>query len=640
MSLKIGEVLEGRYRVDALLGRGGMGAVFQATDLRFRTPVALKENRAVTPDSHKQFTREAELLHRLRHPNLPRVTDHFAIPGQGQYLVMDYVDGEDLKQVMAHHGALPAAQALDWIGQVLDALHYLHSEGIIHRDVKPANVKITPEGQVYLVDFGLAKVYDPAQRTTLGARGVTPGYAPPEQYGMGRTDARADVYSAGATLYALLTGRVPADGLERLTGQVRLVPPRQIKASLSPEVEAAVMRAMQPRPDDRFQTAAEFHAALAEAPASPAPAARPESRPSAPAPVLAPTLVAGQPADAETVLVPSPASRPPSRLPDVAAPPPAPAPASRSRKRRQPWFWPVVALAVCVALGVGLAAATLAGLVDWGFAVGGQVPTLSAAVRTQSPVVAAPALTEALPDEQLPRPEPYPAPRLVGPGGPGTPALHGDVTFAWNFAPRLRPDEAFQLLIWRPGGGDRPFVSDYWLERELTLNLDDLPQIVEPGPGECEWSVVVVDTRTNEPISPEAEHLPFLYAGPETPPGEQGAVPLPLLVDPPPDAELGGVAVFVWDWPHEPLGEPLFFDLRIWPVAEGERPPEARQRVTEPTKGTRVEVDLPGVPVLAELGPGDYFWSVAVVSRPCPDCPLELAGEWAGPRLFHYSGRP
>jgi serine/threonine protein kinase len=227
MVLSKGRVLENRYRVAALLGQGGMGAVYRATDLRFNTTVAVKENRMATAESQRQFSREAGLLHRLRHPNLPRVTDHFSIPGQGQYLVMDYVEGQDLNQVLARQGPVPEAQALEWMGQVLEALAYLHSRNIIHRDVKPANVKITPEGLVFLVDFGLAKVYDPGQETTVGARGVTPGYAPPEQYGLGRTDARSDIYSAAATLYALLTGYTPPDALQCMTRQAVFVTPRQ-----------------------------------------------------------------------------------------------------------------------------------------------------------------------------------------------------------------------------------------------------------------------------------------------------------------------------------------------------------------------------------------------------------------------------
>jgi hypothetical protein len=278
MPLKAGQVLERRYRIDGLLGQGGMGAVYQATDLRFRTCVAIKENLEVTDDSQRQFGREASLLHTLRHPALPRVTDYFAIPDQGQYLVMDFVEGEDLKAYLVRQGGLSEAQALAWIEQVLDALEYLHARDVIHRDVKPANVKITPQGQVFLVDFGLAKLYDPEQHTTIGARGVTPGYAPPEQYGQGRTDARSDVYSAGATLFCMLTGVVPPDSLELVIRRSALPSVRQLAPNVSPHVEAAVQRAMQVAPDDRFQSARELREALRAEPSTRmVGAARPQS---------------------------------------------------------------------------------------------------------------------------------------------------------------------------------------------------------------------------------------------------------------------------------------------------------------------------------------------------------------------------
>ncbi len=293
MPLQTGQILEQRYQVEILLGQGGMGAVYRAIDLKFNTPVALKENLAVTADSQRQFTREAGLLHQLRHPNLPRVTDHFAIAGQGQYLVMDHVEGEDLRHLVARQGPVPEARALDLIRQVLDALEYLHSRQVIHRDVKPANVKITPLGQVFLVDFGLAKVYDPVQETTIGARGATPGYAPPEQYGQGRTDARSDIYSAGATLYTLLSGRVPPDALEMVIRRGNLPSLRDLAPDVSPHVEAAVRRAMQTVPEDRFQSAADLWQALQEPPTrvlpreGPAPAAEVPSPAPSPAPAPA-----------------------------------------------------------------------------------------------------------------------------------------------------------------------------------------------------------------------------------------------------------------------------------------------------------------------------------------------------------------
>ena len=285
MSLLAGQTLENRYRIDALLGQGGMGAVYRATDLRFNAIVAIKENQLVTAESQKQFAREAGLLYRLRHPHLPRVIDHFSIPHQGQYLVMDFGEGEDLKQVLSRHGPVPQSQALEWMSQVLDALEYLHAGNIIHRDVKPANVKITPEGTVFLVDFGLAKVYDPQQHTTLGARGVTPGYAPPEQYGEGRTNARSDIYSAAATLYSLLTGQTPPDALAYMIRQTPFPRPREINPRISPHVEAAILRAMQPAPEDRFDTVRDLREALLR-PQDPRPDVGESAFPSAEAPAL------------------------------------------------------------------------------------------------------------------------------------------------------------------------------------------------------------------------------------------------------------------------------------------------------------------------------------------------------------------
>jgi len=180
MPLTTGQVLQGRYQIETLLGHGGMGAVYRATDLTFGAAVAVKENLETTSKAQEQFAREAHLLYELRHPNLPRVTDYFFVPGQGQYLVMDFVEGRTLDEIVTY-GPVSEARALVWLSQILDALEHLHKQNIIHRDVKPANVKITPQGRAFLVDFGLAKVHAPQQLTTTGARGVSPGFAPPEQ---------------------------------------------------------------------------------------------------------------------------------------------------------------------------------------------------------------------------------------------------------------------------------------------------------------------------------------------------------------------------------------------------------------------------------------------------------------------------
>ncbi len=268
MPLSTGQILNNRYRIVKLLGQGGFGAVYRAWDTSFNLPCAVKENSEVSEAAQRQFMREAQILHTLRHPNLPMVKDYFFIPGQGQYLVMDFVEGEDLSQILENRGEpIPESQAVGWIEQICDALSYLHSQEppIIHRDIKPANIKITPKGQAVLVDFGIAKLYDPKSKTTLGARAVTPGYAPYEQYGQGSTDARTDVYAIGATLYTLLTGQEPVESIQRVA-QDTLPTPRSLNPMISAGVEQAILKAMSVVADRRWPTADEFKQALAAKP--------------------------------------------------------------------------------------------------------------------------------------------------------------------------------------------------------------------------------------------------------------------------------------------------------------------------------------------------------------------------------------
>lgn len=262
-----------RYRIEKELGRGGFGAVYKAWDNNLSRRCALKENLDTSPDAQRQFLREATVLANLSHPNLPRVTDHFSIPGQGQYLVMDFVDGEDLASLLHREGRVSVARAVDWIAQAADALDYLHTRqpSVLHRDIKPANIRLTPEGRVMLVDFGLVKMYDPLLKTTMGARAVTPGYAPPEQYGMGRTDARSDIYALGATLYKLLTGQEPMESVLRASGG-RMAPASALNPAVPPAISQAIETAMSLDPSRRFQSAAEFKTVLVDG-LKPAPAA-------------------------------------------------------------------------------------------------------------------------------------------------------------------------------------------------------------------------------------------------------------------------------------------------------------------------------------------------------------------------------
>jgi len=265
MPLEPNTLLNNRYRIREQLGSGGMGAVYQAHDENLDVEVAVKENFFVSEESARQFRREARVLFELKHPGLPSVIDQFTVPNQGQYLVMDYIQGQDARQILEHTGGpLEQAEVMRWAKEILEALQYLHTRRppIIHRDLKPANITITPGGQAMLVDFGLAKELDPTKSTTVGAKAFTPGFAPPEQYGGARTDPRTDIYALGATLYNLLTYRVPADGLRRAMGKEQLTPVRGLNPAISPQVAAAIEKATEVKPENRFQSAEAFSSAL------------------------------------------------------------------------------------------------------------------------------------------------------------------------------------------------------------------------------------------------------------------------------------------------------------------------------------------------------------------------------------------
>lgn len=332
MPLSPGQVIHNRYRIVALLGQGGMGAVYRAWDLNLNRPVALKENLDVGISSQKQFEREAVILANLSHPNLPHVSDYFSIPGQGQYLVMEFVEGEDLQSILERQGFLPEELVLGWIIQVCEALEYLHSQPspVIHRDIKPANIKIRPDGRAMLVDFGIAKIFDPHTSTTVGAKAVTPGFSPPEQYG-GHTDARSDLYSLGATLYTLLTGKVLPDSVLRAAAQGSITPPSHFNPSVHPTTEQAVLKAIDIATDRRFQRAGDLRAALLQA-SAPAAAAKPTPRTQ-----VAPTALVGQ-----TRAVQQPASRT-----GMSVPARKPTPASH---------WMLVGIGCATLLGVAVIA--------------------------------------------------------------------------------------------------------------------------------------------------------------------------------------------------------------------------------------------------------------------------------------------
>lgn len=265
--------LKGRYIVEALIATGGYATVYKVIDSRYGFPRAMKE--VIDPDTgiRHQFWLEATFLANLNHPNIPRGHDHFEEHGRA-YLIMDYVEGQDLEQVLAARMRitgmpLDEVQVIRWLLPVCEALETMHSQPIpiIHRDIKPANIKLTAAGVPILIDFGLAKQFVQGP-TNQAAQGITPGFAPPEQYlAAGKTDARTDIYGIGATMYTLLTGQEPTEAPNRMLAQSGksgegLPPARMLNPKISSMTARIIEKAMDIGAEQRHQTASELKDAL------------------------------------------------------------------------------------------------------------------------------------------------------------------------------------------------------------------------------------------------------------------------------------------------------------------------------------------------------------------------------------------
>lgn len=247
------EILNKRYRIVGLLGSGQYGATYRAFDIEARREVAIKEYLDPSVETQKRFREEARRLSGLDHPQLPKVIDHFALENTGQYLVSYYVGGVDLQQLLVQYGLLPSDIVIGYLQEVTQPLSYLHDRNIVHLDIKPANIRITPAGEVFLVDSGLMG---------LGIRPHEGGFGSPEQQAQGEVTAASDIYSLGATLYISLCGAMPPNALSRESGLEEMPAAREVNPDVEPYLSLVASRAMSLRPDARYETVKDFSQAL------------------------------------------------------------------------------------------------------------------------------------------------------------------------------------------------------------------------------------------------------------------------------------------------------------------------------------------------------------------------------------------
>jgi tRNA A-37 threonylcarbamoyl transferase component Bud32 len=444
----------GRYRIVKVLGRGAMGVVYEGLDPRLERPVAIKTilkghllDETLADEYSARFVREAQAAARLNHPNIVTVFD-FGEQGDVAYLVMEFIRGQELAEAFDRGERFALPEALRIVGELLDALAYAHAQGVVHRDVKPANVMIDAGGRVKLTDFGVARLADANQdRTAPGTMVGTPSYMSPEQIQGLPVGSRADLFAAGIILYQFLTGQRPFAGGGSFAIQKQIVhddpePPSRRNPALPPVFDAIVARALAKSPDDRFESAASFAAALRAVPL-PAPAVAPDT---ALATAPAPEPSEARP-DPDATVVRSVAPAPAVTAPDVDRAVPA---ADRS-ERRPPR--PAAAVPADAAVPVGaprwgrrfaVGAALGAIAVVAGFLVAPRSPgpghVVPPGVPASAAVVVAPpaSIPAAVPKGDVAKPD---APKTAGPSVEATQAEASPPTLLVTKKPLPAPRE-------------------------------------------------------------------------------------------------------------------------------------------------------------------------------------------------------
>jgi serine/threonine protein kinase len=292
MRYAIGECVDGRYQVEGVLGEGGFGETYKARNVATAQVVVLKlPHISIIGDlsAYNRYRREIEIGQRLDHPGIQRLLPDAVVNSRNPYMVLEYVEGESLRTYLRGHSPVGVDEAIHVVCQLAKTLEYVHDQGVVHRDLKPENILITPDGQAKLADFGIA-LRMASRRLTfnhLSNAVGTPDYMAPEQVRGERGDGRTDIYALGAVLFELLAGRVPypaTDALDAMRRKVQTEPPlvRRARPDVPPQLEAVVYRALRRRPEERYQSMADFGHDLAHLDTVTIPAYRPDVPPPKP----------------------------------------------------------------------------------------------------------------------------------------------------------------------------------------------------------------------------------------------------------------------------------------------------------------------------------------------------------------------
>lgn len=431
----------GSYKISDKIGEGGMGAVFRGIDVMLEREVAIKMLRpelSRQPNIVERFRSEAVTLAKLNHPNIATLYS-FLRQGDDFFMVMEFVRGETLDNVIRNSGAMACDRAIGLLCQALEGIDHAHRMGIIHRDIKPANIMLTDSGTLKVMDFGIARVLGTARMTKQGNIVGTIEYMSPEQVRGQETDARSDIYSLGILLYEMLTGRVPfaSDSeydLMKMQIEDAPAPPRVFAAHIPQTIEQAIMRSLAKKPDARFQSAAEFRNMLlgatgtAVAPSVVAPTAT--ARATEPVIAVAPTSAA-EPRETRLAAGASPPfvadqmkqtrlagdQMLPAAYPAPGAVQPA-APVAPAKSNARLFI--ALAAAVVIVAVAGVAVIALRG----GKPAATSPPAVTQPVQTTTPSPT-PSSTVSQPATPVPQPTPQPIPQME-PAGPGNQVAGGE----------------------------------------------------------------------------------------------------------------------------------------------------------------------------------------------------------------------